>query len=113
MLYLLSASSDEEHYLASAQAYFCITNLFSLIIRLRAAEKSDGIHYYLLSLAAGLLFGVLGRKIRRRQHSERRIFSDDYKWSGNVPQVVNEAHTSDLHCVSFLYYAGQIKQKQF
>ncbi|MDE7354724.1 MAG: sulfite exporter TauE/SafE family protein [Acetatifactor sp.] len=70
VLYLLSASSDEEHYLASAQAYFCMTNLFSLIIRLRAAEKSDGIHYYLLSLAAVLLFGFLGRKIRRKLNGD-------------------------------------------
>lgn len=70
VLYLLSASSDEEHYLASAQAYFCVTNLFSLIIRLRAAGESGGIHYYLISLAAVLLFGLLGRKIRKKLSGE-------------------------------------------
>ncbi len=65
VLYMLSASSDEEHYLASAQAYFCITNLFSLIIRLGAAEGGST-YYYILSLAAVFLFGFLGQKVRSR-----------------------------------------------
>lgn len=75
VVYLLAGTDSKEEYLATIQAYFTVTNLFTLAVRAMNGMVTKTVFSYAALGLVGIALGVfLGRKVFRKLDANRLRF---------------------------------------
>ena len=67
VIYYLHSEEEHENYLATLSAYFVISNLFSIIVKVSAGFVTQNVIFSSMFAVVGLIFGIVFGHITRKK----------------------------------------------